>query len=210
MKLTALVTILTLAPGVLLMQATGSSNVAVIDFDRAVSEAPGAKDAIDKLNAFRNEQAAALEKREKENVDLANRLRTQGLALSEPAREKLTKELQAAETTLQTMADEAQRRMIQMRQELLAPIEQKTAMAVAAYANERSVKIVLDASVLQNGLVFVHDTADITTEIIRRIALNLQNDNRLNASVPEEELRRNWLDFTFPAGQPQAQAARME
>ena len=43
-------------------------------------------------------------------------------------------------------------------------------MAVTAYAAEHSLKIVLDASVLQSGIVYFHDTADITTEIIRRIA----------------------------------------
>ena len=70
-------------------------------------------------------------------------------------------------------------------------------MAVSAYANEHSVKIVLDSSSLQNGLVYVHDTADITTEIIRRIASDLEN-HRDHASLNSEKfLNRAWLKADF-------------
>ncbi len=87
-----------------------------------------------------------------------------------------------------------------MRQELLVPVQQKTQMAVSAYAAEHSLKIVLDASALQDGLVYVHDTADITTEIIRRIASDLQTPRQQDASLrPQQFLNRNWLDFSLKA-----------
>ena len=198
MKTTLLLAMATFIPGVFLMQASGGSSVAVIDFDRAVSEAPGGKDALNKLDAFRNEQATAIEKKQKEADDLANRLRTQDRALSEAARAQLTKDLQTAQDSLRTTADDAQKKFGQMQQELLAPISRKTAMAVSTYANEHSVKIVLDASVLQNGLVYVNDTADITTEIIRRIASDLQNHRELNASNKYDKfLNRTFFKFTL-------------
>ena len=85
-----------------------------------------------------------------------------------------------------------------MQQQLIAPIEQKTAMAVSAYAAEHGVKIVLDAATLQGGLVYVHDTADITTEIIRRIASDLQKPGQLDASLRSERvLNRKWLNFSI-------------
>jgi hypothetical protein len=66
-------------------------------------------------------------------------------------------------------------------------------MAVSAYANEHSVKIVLDSSSLRNGLLYVHDTADITSEIIRRIASDLES-HRDHASLNSEKvLNRAWL-----------------
>ena len=49
MKTTVLLAMATLIPSVFLMQASGGSSVAVIDFERAVSEAPGGRDALDKL-----------------------------------------------------------------------------------------------------------------------------------------------------------------
>jgi len=198
MKTTVLLAMATLIPSVFLMQASGGSSVAVIDFERAVSEAPGGRDALDKLNTFRNEQMTAIEKKQKEADDLANRLQTQDRALSPTARTQLTKDLETAQTSVQTMADDAQKKLGQMQQELLAPISQKTAMTVSAYANEHSVKIVLDASALQNGLVYVHDTADITTEIIRRIASDLENHRDLSASNRSDKfLNRTWVKFSL-------------
>jgi Skp family chaperone for outer membrane proteins len=200
MKSTVLVAIATLIPGMFLMQANGGSPVAVIDFERAVSEAPGGKDALDKLSNFANDQRTAIAKKQQEADDLANKIRTQDRALSEAARTQLNKDLQTAEASVQTMADSAQTKLAQMRTELLSPIEQKTAMAVSAYANEHSLKIVLDASSLQNGLVYVHDTADITSEIIRRIASDLEN-HREHASVrPENLLNRPWFKVDFRRG----------
>src|SRR5215831_13845508 len=197
MKTTALLAIATLIPGVFLMQASGGSSVAVVDFARAVSEAPGGQDALNKLNAFSNDQMTAIAKKQQEADQLANRLRTQDRALSAETRAQLNKDLQTAETSAETMANEAQKKLDQMRQELLTPIEKKTAMAVSSYAAEHSVKIVLDASALQNGLVYVHDTADITTEIIRRIASDLEN-HREHASLQSGRfLNRNWLNIDF-------------
>jgi Skp family chaperone for outer membrane proteins len=200
MKTTVLVGIATLIPGMFLMQANGGSPVAVIDFEQAVSEAPGGKDALDKLNNFANDQRTAIAKKQQEADDLANKLRTQDRGLSEASRTQLNKDLQTAEASVQTMADSAQTKLAQMRTELLTPIEQKTAMAVSAYASEHSVKIVLDASTLQNGLVYVHDTADITSEIIRRIASDLEN-HREHASIgPENLLNRPWFKVDFRHG----------
>jgi Skp family chaperone for outer membrane proteins len=212
MKSTVLVAIATLIPGMFLMQANGGSPVAVIDFERAVSEAPGGKDALDKLNNFANDQRTAIAKKRQEADDLANKIRTQDRALSEAARAQLNKDLQTAEASVQTMADSAQTKLAQMRTELLAPIEQKTAMAVSAYATEHSLKIVLDASTLQNGLVYVHDTADITTEIIRRIASDLEN-HREHASVrPENLLNRPWfkVDFRHANAAAESQTAKTD
>jgi Skp family chaperone for outer membrane proteins len=193
MKTTALLAIATLVPGLFLMQASGGNAVAVIDFERAISEAPGGKDAINKLNTFNNEQMAAITKKQQEAQALADRIRIQDRALSEATRTQLNKDLQAAEASAQTTAEEAQKKLTQMRQELLTPIEQKTAMAVSTYAAEHGLKIVFDSSALQGGLVYVHDTADITTEIIRRIASDLES-HRERASLQGESLaNRNWL-----------------
>jgi Skp family chaperone for outer membrane proteins len=193
MKTTELLAIATLVPGLFLMQASGGNAVAVIDFERAISEAPGGKDAINKLNTFNNEQMAALTKKQQEAQALADRIRIQDRALSEATRTQLNKDLQAAEASAQTTAEEAQKKLTQMRQELLTPIEQKTAMAVSTYAAEHGLKIVFDSSALQGGLVYVHDTADITTEIIRRIASDLES-HRERASLQGESLaNRNWL-----------------
>jgi Skp family chaperone for outer membrane proteins len=195
MKASVLLAVVTLVPGMFLMQASGGSPVMVIDFERAIAATPAGKDAITKLNAFGTEQRAAIDKKIREAQDLENRLETQGRALTETARANLSRDLDAARTAVQTMGEQAQKKMAEMQQQLLVPVEQRTVMAVRAYAAEHSVKIVLDSSALQNGLVHWDDTADITTEIIRRIASDIRKGERLDASARTTErlLNRNWV-----------------
>jgi Skp family chaperone for outer membrane proteins len=206
MKTTMLLAVATLVPGLFLMQASGGSSVAVIDFARAVSEAPGGKDAIAKLDTFQKEQLTAMEGKQKEADVIENRLRVQAPVLTEATRTQLTRDLETARTAIQTMGQDAQQKLAQMEQELLRPVEQKTTMAVTAYAAEHSLKIVLDASVLQGGIVYAHDTADITSEIIRRIAGDLQTPSQLNASSESQRfLNRKWVDFSIRRNEQTAQ-----
>src|SRR5215475_173855 len=109
MKTIVLVGIATLIPGMFLMQANGGAMVAVIDFERAVSEAPGGKDAITKITTFRSEQLAAITAKQREADELENRLRVQDRALTTDARTQLTRNLETARTNIQTMGEDAQR-----------------------------------------------------------------------------------------------------
>jgi Skp family chaperone for outer membrane proteins len=193
MRRTMLLAMTALVPGVFLMQTVGSSSVAVVDVDRAVAESAG-KDAITKLNAFAADQKVAIQKKAKEAQDIENRLRVQDRALSAAARDQLTKSLEDAQAAVEKLSTEAQDKYDKMQQEVLGPAQQKTIAAINTYASEHSVKIVLDASVLRNGLVYVNDTADITSEIIRRIAANLENPNQKNAADWVGQLaHRQWL-----------------
>ena len=180
------------------MQANGGPAVVVVDFERAVADAPGGKDAITKITAYRNEQLAAISAKQKEAEEIETRLRVQARTLTEETRTQLTRNLETTRTTIQTMGEEAQKKITELQDQLIAPIEQKTAMAVNVYANERGVKIVLDAASLQGGLLYVHPTVDITTEIVRRIASDLQKPMQQDASLrPQHLLNRNWLDLNL-------------
>jgi outer membrane protein len=181
-----------LMPGMFAMQSTGTVSVAVINFDRAVAETPEGKDAISKLTAFGTERRNAIEGKLKQAEDMANRLRTQGRVMSDTARDQLSKDIDAAQTEIENLQEEAQNKLDQMRQQLLAPVEEKTARAVSTYANERGFKVVLDRSALREGLVYVHDTADITSEIMRRLVVDVRK------SSPDDNIarvfQRKWFD----------------
>jgi len=185
-----------------LVQASGSPAVAVINFDRVVAEAPGGRDALTKLNAFSNEQRTAIEKKQKDAQDMQDRLLAQDRVLSETARAQLIRDLDAAQTSIQAMGDDAQKKIMQMEQDLLGPVQLKAANAVRTYAVEHSLKIILDASTLRDGLVYVHDTADITSEIIRRIALNLESptpeDKLAQFPIGRIRMNRPWVEFQIP------------
>jgi len=114
----------------------------------------------------------------------------------------MARDLDSARAEIQTMEQNAQDKLDQMQDQLLRPVQLKAATAVRGYAAEHGLKIVLDSSVLQDGLFYVHDTADITTEIIRRIAtdLNKSGDAQTAAvtETPQERiLHRTWSGVNF-------------
>ena len=201
MKVRALLAIAAVIPGMFLVQASGGTSVAVVDFRRAVEETPEGKSAITKLTAFGTEQKAAIDQKIKEANDLETQLRAQTGVRSDAARAQMTRDLDAARTNIQTMGEDAQNKFDQMQDQLLRPVQLRTATAVRGYATEHGLKIVLDASVLQDGLFYVHDTADITSEIIRRIASDLNQSGEQHASVvetPQEKiLHRTWNGANF-------------
>ena len=195
MKRSMLLAISALVPGMFLMQSTGSSSVAIIDFERVVEESAG-KDAINKLNAFAADQTNAIQKKTQDAQDIQNRLRVQDRALSTSARDQLTKDLADAQTQIEKLRNDAQQKFEQMQQQLLGPAQKKTMDAINNYAAEHSVKIVFDASALGSSLLYVHDTADITTEIIRKIAADLENPDRpqdAESKLAAQLKQRQWI-----------------
>jgi Skp family chaperone for outer membrane proteins len=175
--------------------------VAVVDFQRAIAETPDGKSAISKLTTFGTEQKNAIEQKVKEADDLENRIRAQDGVRSDAAKAQMVKDLDAARANIETMEQDAQNKLDQMQADLLRPVQVRTSTAVQNYAIERGYKIVLDASVLQDGLFYVHDTADITSEIIRRIATDLNNPGNKSASIeetPQEKIiHRTWNGVNF-------------
>jgi Skp family chaperone for outer membrane proteins len=200
MKRSAWLAVTALVPGMFLMQSTGNSSVAIVDFERAVEESAG-KDTITKLNTFAAEQRDAIQKKEKEAEDLQSKLRVQDRALSASARDQLTRSLEDTQTAVEKMTSEAQQKLEQMQQQLLGPAEKKARDAIGAYAAQNSLKIVLDASILRNGIIYAHDTADITAEIIRRIAANIENPrpqkDAKGANLVGQLAHRQWI--TIPS-----------
>ena len=201
MKVRALLAIAAVIPGMFLVQTSGGTTVAVVDFRRAVAETPDGKSAITKLTAFGAEQEAAISQKVKEANDLESQIRAQNGLRSDTARAQMQRDLDTARATIQTMGEDAQNKFDQMQEQLLKPVQLRTATAVQGYATEHGLKIVLDASVLQDGLFYVHDTADITSEIIRRIASDLNRPGEQHASIvetPQEKiLHRTWNGVNF-------------
>jgi Skp family chaperone for outer membrane proteins len=201
MKVRALFALAAVVPGMFLVQASGGATVAVVNFQRAVLETPEGKSAISKLTAFGTEQQTAINEKIKAAEELQNQIRTQRGVRSDAAIDQLTRDLDAVRANIQTMGEDAQRKFDQMEEQLLRPVQERTATAVRGYASEHGLKIVLDASVLRDGFVYVHDTADITSEIIRRIATDLNRPEGQHAALAETPqqkiIQRTWNGVNF-------------
>ena len=201
MKVRTLLAVAAVVPGMFLVQASGGATVAVVDFQRAVVDTPEGKSAVSKLTAFGTEQETAIQEKIKAAEALANQIRTQKGVRSDAAIDQMTRDLDAARANIQSMGEEAQKKFDQMQEQLLGPVQLRTANAVRGYANEHGLRIILDKSVLGDGLFYVHDTADITSEILRRLAADLSRPEGQHAALAETPqqkiIQRAWNRVNF-------------
>ena len=140
MKVRTLLAIAALIPGMFLVQASGGTTVAVVDFRRAIAETPDGKSAITKLNAYGAEQEAAMTQKVKEANDLESQIRVQNGVRSDAARAQMQRDLDTARANIQTMGEDAQNKFDQLQEQLLKPVQLRTATAVRGYATEHGLK----------------------------------------------------------------------
>jgi outer membrane protein len=164
-QVTLLVVLSLLVPAALLAQAPAApSKVAVIDFQAALASNTMGKQAQEKLAAEVKKRQDDMEKIQKSMEDAQNKLRTQSNALSDTAKADLGRDIDRMNTELQRKNDDAQKELQEMQQQLIQPIAERLSMIVDSYAKEMGFAVVLDVM----SVVFRAETADITTEIIRR------------------------------------------
>jgi Skp family chaperone for outer membrane proteins len=150
-------------------QASAPSRVAVIDFNRAVTENAEGKKAGETFMAEIGKKQADFEKIQKEIDTIQNDLRTKATALSDQAKAEMAKQITDKQTQLTRMNEDAQREVPEIQDRLLGPVAERTQRIIKAYADEVGIAVVFDVSSQGTSIINYSDVADITTEIIRRI-----------------------------------------
>jgi Skp family chaperone for outer membrane proteins len=162
-------------PAALLAQApaagapAGAGKVAVVDFQKAVTENSEGKKAQEKFMGELNKRQKEFEDKQKALTDAQTKLQNGDKALSETAKADLAKQIDKLNTELQRMNDDAEKELRDLQQQLFRPIMEKTQDVVKSYSTENGFAVVFDVSSQANSIVYVQDVADITTEIIRRV-----------------------------------------
>jgi Skp family chaperone for outer membrane proteins len=146
----------------------GAGRVAVVDFQKAVTENSEGKKAQEKFMAELNRRQKDFEDKQKTMTDAQTKLQNGDKALSEPAKADLAKQIDKLNTELQRMNDDAQKDLGDLQQQLFRPIAEKTQDVLKSYSNENGFAVVFDIS-QGNSILYWQDVADITTEIIRRV-----------------------------------------
>jgi|RhiMetdeSRZDD1v2_1073273.scaffolds.fasta_scaffold119734_4 Skp family chaperone for outer membrane proteins len=146
----------------------GAGRVAVVDFQKAVTENSEGKKAQEKFMAELNRRQKDFEDKQKTMTDAQTKLQTGDKALSETAKADLAKLIDKINTELQRMNDDAQKDLGDLQQQLFRPIAEKTQDVLKSYSNENGFAVVFDIS-QGNSILYWQDVADITTEIIRRV-----------------------------------------
>ena len=148
---------------------TVPARVAVIDFNRAVTENAEGKKAGEQFMAEIGKKQADFEKIQKEIETIQNDLRTKSAALSDTAKAEMTKQIDDKQVTLTRMNEDAQREVPQLQQQLLGPVAERTQRIIKAYSDEAGLAVVFDISSQNSAIIQWSEVADITTEVIRRI-----------------------------------------
>jgi Skp family chaperone for outer membrane proteins len=156
------------APAAGAAAAPGAGRVAVVDFQRAVTENAEGKKAQEKFMAELNRRQKDFEDKQKTMTDSQTKLQTGDKALSDDAKANLAKQIEKLNTELQRMNDDAQKDLGDLQQQLFRPIAEKTQEVVKSYSEENGFAVVFDIS-QGNSIIYRQDVADITTEIIRRV-----------------------------------------
>jgi Skp family chaperone for outer membrane proteins len=149
--------------------ATGGGRVAVVDFQKAVTENADGKKAQEKFLAEFNKRQKDFEDKQKAMTDMQTKLQNGDKALSESAKGDLAKQIDKLNTELQRMNDDAQKDLGELQQQLFRPIAEKAQDAVKSYSTENGFALVFDTSSQASSIIYVQEVADITTEIIRRM-----------------------------------------
>lgn len=149
--------------------AAAATRVAVVDFQRAMVENSEGKKAQEKFMAELNKREKDFQDKQKTLSDTQNKLQTQEKLLSDTVKADMSKQIDRLTTELQRMNDDAQKDLGDLQQQLFRPIGERTQKVLQAYASENGFAVVFDVSSQASSIIYANDTADITTEIIRRV-----------------------------------------
>src|SRR3989442_570454 len=149
--------------------ATGAAKVAVVDFQRAITENSEGKKAQESFLAEITKRQSDFDKKQKSLDDAQSKLRTQEKVLDDSAKANLSKQIDQTTTELNRMNEDAQKELGDLQQKLFRPIAERTQKVLQAYASETGFGVVFDISGQTNSIIYYQDVSDITTEIIRRV-----------------------------------------
>jgi outer membrane protein len=170
-----LISILALLPAASFAQAPAAAKpstgrVAVVDFNRAVTDNAEGKKAVATFNTDMGKLQGEFQALQESVEKMETELRTGDKALSDTAKAALTKKIETTNVELNRKNEDAQKTMGDRQNELFGPVAQRAKAVLDAYAKEMGYSIVFDTSNQQNNnIIYSDDVAEITTEIIRRI-----------------------------------------
>jgi outer membrane protein len=184
--------------------APGAGKVAVVDFQRLVTENADGKKAQEKFTAELQKRQKEFEDKQKAMTEAQTKLQTGDKTLNDTAKSDLAKQVDRLNTELQRMNDDAQKELGELQQTLFRPIMEKAQAAVGTYSTENGFAVVLDSSAQASNIVHLDPVADITTEIIRRMDATPSKPAAAAAPTPAAPKPAGAAPATPPASKPPA------
>jgi outer membrane protein len=149
--------------------AAAQMNLAVIDVQRVVTESDPGKEALSQLKELSDKKIQEGQALQQEMASLRDQLNKQRFTLSEEKLQGLTKQLEDGQIALQRFEDDAQRDLNEARRRTLGGLEEQIMPVINEVGEERGLTLIFNK--YQSGLVFAHESVDITDDVIRRFNL---------------------------------------
>jgi outer membrane protein len=184
--------------------APGAGKVAVVDFQRLVTENADGKKAQEKFTAELQKRQKEFEDKQKAMTEAQTKLQNGDKTLNDTAKSDLAKQIDRLNTELQRMNDDAQKELGELQQTLFRPIMEKAQTAVGTYSTENGFAVVFDSSAQASNIVHADPVADITTEIIRRMDATPSKPAAAAAPTPAAPKPAGAAPATPPATKPPA------
>lgn len=149
--------------------ATGASNgtnVGVIDIQQAIGASNEGQRDFGALEKKFEPKRTELSSANTEIDNLKKQLSTQGDKLNEDARNKLAREIDAKQKTLQRSLEDAQADFQAQQNEILNRIGQKMMDTAIKYAQAHAIGVIIDASSPQSGVLWANEGMNITKPVV--------------------------------------------
>lgn len=146
---------------------TPTTRIAVIDVQRVVNESQAGRAAVAALEAYGQEQQAALQQMADEIQRLRDRLATEGETLSAEEVEALRRDLETRSIDLNRASEDVQREFNRRQERAREDIERQVMPVVQQVGADGGYSLILRK--FDAGLIYAASDVEITDEVIRRM-----------------------------------------
>jgi outer membrane protein len=143
------------------------TKIAIIHVQNAILGTKDGQRAAGDLQTKFAPKKADLDKKQNDLVTLQDQLKKQQATLSEDARAKLMRDIDATNTRLQRETQDAQADLDEEQQKLMQELGNKMMAVIEKYATQNGFALVLDVSNPQTPVLWAASTVDITPEIVK-------------------------------------------
>ncbi|MDQ6677980.1 MAG: OmpH family outer membrane protein [Acidobacteriota bacterium] len=145
---------------------TAPSKVAVIDIQAAIIQTKDGQKAAAELKTKFGPKQSELEKKQSDIAQLQQTLSKGSNTLSDEAKQKTMREIDAKNTTLKRDTEDANADLEQEQQRIMGDLGGKMISVLNKFATDNGYALVLDISSQQTPVLFASNTIDVTRDII--------------------------------------------
>ena len=155
-----------LLAGASLTIAAQPSKIAVINLQQAIISTKDGQKAAKDLEAKFMPKRQEIEKRQAEIAALQNQLRASSNTASEDAKNKLMRDIDAKQKSLQRDGEDASAELDQEQQKLFQEVGGKLMAVLDKFASDNAYALVIDVSAQSSPVLFASQSVEITRQVI--------------------------------------------